>query len=287
MIDLISNGAAWCPDGCAGAGSEQLANNGKSRLTQTASTSEEGRRLHPEGVDQAGTVPLRGGKHFHFRFVNPWGGCRCRRPHPPIWIPGLISPDNCYLWCAKKRFFRISRSATKTRADPPRCGISTPTRAAREGYQAGPENLRLSAGRSLSAIIKQRGPRETWKTISLRERPRIRTLSAPFPEWMFPPGITIRIRGDPKRLRAGCRWRANLPGKPTPRGAAATRPTRNSRYFRNGRLRAIRREQSADFADESRGTHADYVIPDGLRQSARGAAPRNLLVLGSTGPGRL
>ena len=42
------------------------------------------------------------GKHFHYRVIDPWV-LPIQKPHPPFWIPGLVSPDTV-LWCAKKRY---------------------------------------------------------------------------------------------------------------------------------------------------------------------------------------
>ena len=42
------------------------------------------------------------GKHYHFRYVNPW--CLpLQKPHPPIWIPGGLSPETV-TYCAEHRY---------------------------------------------------------------------------------------------------------------------------------------------------------------------------------------
>src|SRR5580704_16706971 len=98
MIDLISGGRL-VPGWVRGAGSEQFANNTNPALN---------RELFEEGVDfiiKAWTKPgpfRHEGKRLHFRHVNPWV-LPLQKPHPPCWIPGLISPDTAY-WCAKRRY---------------------------------------------------------------------------------------------------------------------------------------------------------------------------------------
>jgi hypothetical protein len=86
MIDLISGGrlvSGWV----RGAGSEQFANNTNPALN---------RELFEEGVEfivKAWTTPgpfRYEGKHYNFRNVNPWV-LPLQRPHPPFWIPGLVS----------------------------------------------------------------------------------------------------------------------------------------------------------------------------------------------------
>ena len=42
------------------------------------------------------------GKHHHFRVVNPFQ-VPLQKPHPPVWIPGLGSPDTLE-WCAEHHY---------------------------------------------------------------------------------------------------------------------------------------------------------------------------------------
>lgn len=42
------------------------------------------------------------GKHFQFRVVNPWA-VPLQKPHPPIWIPGGLSPETL-IWCAQHHY---------------------------------------------------------------------------------------------------------------------------------------------------------------------------------------
>ncbi len=132
-IDLISRGrlvAGWV----RGAGSEQLFNN-----ANPAYNRELFNEAH-EVVLRAWTQPgpfRYEGKHFHFRFVNPWVR-PFQQPHPPIWIPGLISVESV-LWAAERGYPYIGLgtglSATldlwKVYAD----------KAAQHGFSTGPENF--------------------------------------------------------------------------------------------------------------------------------------------------
>jgi alkanesulfonate monooxygenase SsuD/methylene tetrahydromethanopterin reductase-like flavin-dependent oxidoreductase (luciferase family) len=86
MIDLISGGrmiTGWV----RGAGSEQLANanpayNREYLRKAWISLLRRGRRLVP--------FAMRG--NISLRHVNPWV-LPLQTPHPPFWIPGLISPE--------------------------------------------------------------------------------------------------------------------------------------------------------------------------------------------------
>ena len=197
MIDLISKGRL-VPGWVRGAGSEQLANNANPALN---------REYFEEGVDfiiKAWTTPgpfRYEGKHFHFRFVNPWV-VPMQKPHPPIWIPGLVSPDTV-LWCAKKRFPYVAL-ATQLEPTVELWNMYT-EQAAREGYQAGPENF----GYLQPIFVSDNQQRAE----ELGKRFLYGGAFAHFarPEWMFPPGYNSKEATKRlARLAAG----ANLPGKP-------------------------------------------------------------------------
>src|SRR5208282_4885597 len=132
-IDLISRGrliTGWV----RGAGSEQFFNNANPAYN---------RELFEEAHDfivQAWTRtgPWRyEGKHFHYRHVNPWA-LPYQKPHPPMWIPGVISPETVK-WCAQHNYpyFGLGTSLGPT------CDLWEyyADEAARNGYQAGPENF--------------------------------------------------------------------------------------------------------------------------------------------------
>jgi alkanesulfonate monooxygenase SsuD/methylene tetrahydromethanopterin reductase-like flavin-dependent oxidoreductase (luciferase family) len=132
-IDLISRGrliTGWV----RGAGSEQFFNNANPAYN---------REMFEEAHDfivQAWTRvgPWRyEGKHFHFRHVNPWA-LPYQKPHPPMWIPGVISPETVR-WCARHAYpyFGLGTSLGPT------CDLWEyyADEAQKAGYQAGPENF--------------------------------------------------------------------------------------------------------------------------------------------------
>src|SRR5262249_59922885 len=77
------------------------------------------------------------GKHFHYRHVNPWA-LPYQKPHPPMWIPGTLSPETVE-WCAAHRYPYIGLGTQL----PPTCELWDfyADEAAKHGYQAGPENF--------------------------------------------------------------------------------------------------------------------------------------------------
>jgi alkanesulfonate monooxygenase SsuD/methylene tetrahydromethanopterin reductase-like flavin-dependent oxidoreductase (luciferase family) len=77
------------------------------------------------------------GKHYHFRYVNPW--CRpYQKPHPPIWIPGVVSRDTV-IWSAQHRYPYIMLA---TQLEPTRQSFQLYHDTAAElGYTSGPQNI--------------------------------------------------------------------------------------------------------------------------------------------------
>ncbi|MGH7897703.1 MAG: LLM class flavin-dependent oxidoreductase [Candidatus Binatia bacterium] len=132
-IDMISRGrlvTGWV----RGAGSEQLANN-----INPAYNRERFNEAH-DFVIKTWTTPgpfRYEGKHYHYRFVNPWA-LPLQKPHPQIWIPGLVSPETL-VWSAKHRYPYVAL-ATYLEPTVDMWNIYA-DQAAREGYQAGPENF--------------------------------------------------------------------------------------------------------------------------------------------------
>lgn len=197
MIDLISNGrmiTGWV----RGAGSEQLANNANPAYN---------REMFEEGIDliiKAWTTPgpfRYEGKHFHFRHVNPWV-LPLQTPHPPFWIPGLISPDTAQ-WCAKRRYPYV---ALATRLEPTlELWDFYNQAAAREGYQAGPENF----GYLQPVMVADTQERAE----ELGKRILYGGAFAHFarPEWMFPPGYNSK---EATRRLARSNFGVNASAKP-------------------------------------------------------------------------
>jgi len=174
MIDLISGGRL-VPGWVRGAGSEQIANNANPAYNREYF--EEGHDLIIRAWTEDGPFRFEG-KHFHYRHVNPWVK-PLTQPHPPIWIPGLISPDTVR-WCARKRYPYI---ALATYPEPTaELWRIYAEEAAKEGYQAGPENF----GYLQPVFVSD----DQKRAEELGKRYLFGGHFAHFAraEWMFPPG---------------------------------------------------------------------------------------------------
>jgi alkanesulfonate monooxygenase SsuD/methylene tetrahydromethanopterin reductase-like flavin-dependent oxidoreductase (luciferase family) len=132
-IDLISRGRL-VPGWVRGAGSEQIFNNANPAYN---------REYFNEAHDLVIACwtrpgPFRWeGKHFNYRYVNPWA-LPYQKPHPPIWIPGVLSPETV-VWCAQHRYPYIGLG-TALPATVELWNLYGDT-AAQEGYTAGTENF--------------------------------------------------------------------------------------------------------------------------------------------------
>jgi alkanesulfonate monooxygenase SsuD/methylene tetrahydromethanopterin reductase-like flavin-dependent oxidoreductase (luciferase family) len=89
MIDVISGGRVVCGF-VRGIGQESMATN-----TNPVFNRERFEEAHDLIIKTWTTPgPFRWeGKHYHFRIVNPWV-MPLQKPHPPIWIPGVVSPES-------------------------------------------------------------------------------------------------------------------------------------------------------------------------------------------------
>lgn len=77
------------------------------------------------------------GRHYEYRYVNPW--CMpLQQPHPPIWIPGVISPSTTR-WAAEHRYPYIML-ATMLEPTKQMFQLYHDT-AAENGYQSGTQNI--------------------------------------------------------------------------------------------------------------------------------------------------
>jgi alkanesulfonate monooxygenase SsuD/methylene tetrahydromethanopterin reductase-like flavin-dependent oxidoreductase (luciferase family) len=174
MIDLVSGGRL-VPGWVRGAGSEQFANNANPAYNREYFN--EAHDLVIAAWTRPG--PFRWeGKHFHYRFVNPWV-LPVQKPHPPIWIPGLVSPETL-TWCARHRYPYLALS-TFLEPTIEMWNIYTKV-AAEEGYQAGPENfgyLQKVFVAETEADAQELGKADLWGG-GLTHFAR--------PEWMFPAG---------------------------------------------------------------------------------------------------
>jgi alkanesulfonate monooxygenase SsuD/methylene tetrahydromethanopterin reductase-like flavin-dependent oxidoreductase (luciferase family) len=195
MIDMISGGRL-VPGFIRGAGSEQLFMNANPAYN---------REYFDEAHDfilAAWTKPgpfRWEGKHFHYRFVNPWV-LPVQKPHPPIWIPGLISPETVQ-WTAAHKYPYVALATML----PPTLELFNMYGkiAADQGYQAGPENFGYL--QPVFCADTDEKAEELGKGFMFGGG------FAHFakPEWMFPPGYNSKAAT--KRL-ASQAANPNLPG---------------------------------------------------------------------------
>ncbi len=77
------------------------------------------------------------GKHYQFRVVNPFER-PLQKPHPPIWIPGVGSPETI-VWCAHHHYpYIYLETDPQVTLDL----MAIYAKAAREvGYEPGPQNF--------------------------------------------------------------------------------------------------------------------------------------------------
>lgn len=181
MIDMISGGrlvAGWV----RGGGSEQFASNANPAFNR-----EYFNEAH-EVVIQAWTKPgpfRYEGKHFHYRFIDPW--CLpIQKPHPPIWIPGLLSPETV-VWCAKHRYPYV---ALATFLEPTvELWDMYRDAAAEEGYQVGPENFGYLQKVYVAETEEKAHEIAKWDMFG---GAGIGYSLFGQPQWMFPPGYNSK-----------------------------------------------------------------------------------------------
>jgi alkanesulfonate monooxygenase SsuD/methylene tetrahydromethanopterin reductase-like flavin-dependent oxidoreductase (luciferase family) len=177
-IDMISGGRL-VPGWVRGAGSEQLANN-----VNPAYNRERFNEAH-DFIIKVWTTPgpfRYEGKHYHYRFVNPWV-LPLQKPYPPIWSPGLVSPETV-LWCAKHRYPYIAL-ATYLEPTAELWNLYADA-AASEGYQAGPENF----GYLQRVFLAESEAKAQELGKAYLRGGGIGAFARP--EWMFPPGYNSK-----------------------------------------------------------------------------------------------
>ncbi len=124
------------------------------------------------------------GKHLHYRFVNPWA-LPLQKPHPPIWVPGLVSPETVN-FCAERRYPYVALS-TYLEPTIDLWNLYCET-AAKAGYQAGPENFGY-----LQKVIVGETETEARELAMLElQGGRAAAFGAIRPEFMFPSGYNSR-----------------------------------------------------------------------------------------------
>lgn len=133
MLDTISGGRVVCGF-VRGVGMETLATN-----INPVYNRERFYEAH-DLIIKAWTTPgpfRWEGKHYQHRVVNPWV-LPMQKPHPPIWVPGLLSPETI-VWAARHRYPYIANN-TSLEATPAVWKLYTDT-AAEEGYTPTRENF--------------------------------------------------------------------------------------------------------------------------------------------------
>ena len=133
MIDMISHGrlvSGWV----RGTGRESIAHN--SPPTYNWERFQEAHEFIVKAWTEPG--PFRWeGKHFNYRYVNPWAK-PYQKPHPPVWLPGVISRDSLN-WAATQRIPYIMLA---TALEPTRDAFQIYHDTAAElGYESGTQNL--------------------------------------------------------------------------------------------------------------------------------------------------
>ena len=133
MMDVISGGRV-ISGFVRGVGMESLANNANPVYNR-----ERFQEAHDVILKTWTTPgPFRWeGKHFHYRVVNPWM-MPLQKPHPPIWVPGVSSPETI-VWAAKHGYPYIALN-TSMEATPKMWQLYRDA-AAEEGYTTTPENF--------------------------------------------------------------------------------------------------------------------------------------------------
>jgi alkanesulfonate monooxygenase SsuD/methylene tetrahydromethanopterin reductase-like flavin-dependent oxidoreductase (luciferase family) len=132
-IDCISRGRLT-PGWVRGAGSEQIFNNANPAYNREYFN--EAHDLIIAAWTRPG--PFRWeGKHFNYRFINPWV-TPYQKPCPPIMIPGVLSPETV-IWCAEHKYPYLGLGTALT-ATVELWNLYGDT-AATLGYQAGSENF--------------------------------------------------------------------------------------------------------------------------------------------------
>ena len=121
------------------------------------------------------------GKHYHYRYVNPWVK-PYQKPHPPIWLPGVVSRDSLR-WAAEKRIPYIMLA---TKLDPTRQAFQLyHERAAELGYKSGPQNIGYPLERCMSTRrrnLPKKRPASTSRARATPSWPATRVQ----PTWPWP-----------------------------------------------------------------------------------------------------
>jgi alkanesulfonate monooxygenase SsuD/methylene tetrahydromethanopterin reductase-like flavin-dependent oxidoreductase (luciferase family) len=188
MIDMISGGRL-ISGFVRGGGVESLANN--VNPVHNRERFEEAHDLIIAAWTRKGPF-IWEGKHFQYRVVNPWA-LPLQKPHPPIMVPGTVSPETV-VWAAKHRYPYVVLGSS---LDQTRELIELYRDTATEsGYEMGPEHIGYLI-RVFVADSEEKAQAEGynffWQNGALGKQIR---------EWMAPPGYASVDVAGIRRTRA-------------------------------------------------------------------------------------
>jgi len=205
MIDCMSGGRVICGF-VRGIGQESMATN--TNPVYNRERFDEAHNLIIKAWTTPG--PFRWeGKHYQFRVVNPWV-MPMQKPHPPIWIPGVVSPESV-IWAARHRYPYVALA-------PPLDLIGEiydlyDKIAEEEGYTPTPENrgyaVRINVADSDEKAYEE-GKNFYWQLgTSFGVAPR---------HWQAPPGYITRTAAQSGRQTRRDATRNITPDNVTPGG---------------------------------------------------------------------
>lgn len=132
MLDMISQGRLVSGI-VRGAGQEQICLNANPAYNRERFN--EAHDLLIKILTEDGPLHWEG-EHFQYRVLNPWAR-PLQQPHPPIWVPGVFSPETI-IWAAEHRYPYISLN-TPLHLTGQLWSVYDEA-ARRVGYEPGPEN---------------------------------------------------------------------------------------------------------------------------------------------------
>ena len=201
MIDILSGGRVVCGF-VRGIGQESMATN-----TNPIYNRERFDEAH-NVIIKAWTTPgpfRYEGKHYHYRIVNPWV-MPLQKPHPPVWIPGVASPESV-VWAAKHKYPYIALA-------PPINLLNDiyelyGRTAEEDGWTATSDNrgyaIRVAVADSDERAYEE-GKNFYWQLGT--------SFGVTPPQWLAPPGYMTRAATQGPREQARRRVQTVVPGGP-------------------------------------------------------------------------
>lgn len=201
MIDILSGGRVVCGF-VRGIGQESMATN-----TNPLYNRERFDEAHNVIVD-AWTKPgpfRHEGKHYHYRVVNPWV-MPLQKPHPPIWIPGVASPESV-IWAARHQYPYVALAPPlQLLADIYKLYKDT---AEEDGWTPTPEHrgyaVRVNVADSDEKAYEE-GKNFYWQLGT--------SFGVTPPHWLAPPGYLTRAAATGAREQARRAVQTVVPGGP-------------------------------------------------------------------------